>query len=174
MPRKSARLPATSPSDKNDLSLQRAMLAAQAAADCRGQQIVILDMRAVSDLFDFFVIASGTSRRQLMAMAEEIDRVLTEKTHAVRLGIEGEGDSRWILLDYGDIVVHLFDPETRAYYALEELWSDAAPVQFEPRSPAVPVGTAEDEDTLAEEEDALDEDVPDEDAYTPEEGEDTD
>jgi len=169
VPRKSARFPATTPSEKHDLSLQRAMLAAQAAADCRGQQIVILDMRAVSDLFDFFVIASGTSRRQLTAMAEEIDRVLIEKTHAVRLGIEGEGDSRWILLDYGDIVVHLFDPETRAYYALEELWSDAAPVQFEPQRPAVPVGTAKDENTLADREDA-----PEEDEFPPEEDEDTD
>jgi ribosome-associated protein len=146
VPRKSARLPASSPSDRNDLSLQRAILAAQAAADCRGQQIVILDMRAVSALFDFFVIASGTSRRQLMAMADEIDRVLTEKTNAVRLGIEGEGESRWILLDYGDLVVHLFDPETRAYYALEELWSDAALVQFEPPSPSLRVETDQDED----------------------------
>ncbi len=169
MPRKSARFPATSSSQKHDLSLQRAMLAAQAAADCRGQQIVILDMRAVSDLFDFFVIASGTSRRQLMAMADEIDRVLTERTHAVRLGIEGEGESRWILLDYGDIVVHLFDPETRAYYALEELWSDAAPIQFQPQSPALPVGTARNENTLAE-----DEHTPEEDAHTPEEDEDAD
>jgi ribosome-associated protein len=103
-------------------------------------------MRAVSALFDFFVIASGTSRRQLMAMADEIDRVLTEKTNAVRLGIEGEGESRWILLDYGDLVVHLFDPETRAYYALEELWSDAALVQFEPPSPSLRVETDQDED----------------------------
>jgi ribosome-associated protein len=108
-------------------------LAAQAAADCRGQQVVILDMRPASDLFDYFVIASGTSRRQLMAMAEEVDRVLTEQTGAIRLGMEGSGESRWILLDYGDVVVHLFDPEARAYYALEELWVDAVPVAFVPR-----------------------------------------
>ncbi len=120
--------------DEN-LSRRRALLAAQAAADCRGQQIVILDMREVSDLFDYFVIASGTSGRQLRAMADEIDRVLTQQTSAIRLGIEGEADSRWILIDYGDVIVHLFEPEARAYYALEDLWSDAPTVPFEPIPP---------------------------------------
>ncbi|MDW8077938.1 MAG: ribosome silencing factor [Thermoguttaceae bacterium] len=125
-------------SAEKDLSRQRAYLAAQAAADCRGQHIVILDMRQVSDLFDYFVIVSGTSRRQLRAMADEIDRVLTQETGAIRLGIEGEADSRWILLDYGDVIIHLFEPETRAYYALEDLWSDATPVPFEAGQPDAP------------------------------------
>lgn len=134
MARELGRVSGAGSQGNKDLSRKRAYLAAQAAADCRGQQIVILDMRQVSDLFDYFVIVSGTSRRQLRAMAEEIDRMLTKETGATRLGIEGEADSHWILLDYGDVIVHLFEPETRAYYALEDLWCDATPVPFVPAS----------------------------------------
>ena len=74
----------------------------------------------------------GSSRRQLHAISEEIDRTLEKEYHDRRLGIEGYAESRWILLDYGDIVVQLFDPETRAYYALEDLWSGAKRIPFEP------------------------------------------
>ena len=113
-------------------SLDRALLAARTAEENRGAEIVILDMRELTSLFDFFVIVSGTSRRQLHAMSEEIDRVLAAKGD-LRLGIEGYGESRWILLDYGDVVVHLFEPETRSYYALEQLWGRAKRVPYEPR-----------------------------------------
>ena len=109
--------------------LDRALLAARTAEENRGSDIVLLDMRELTSLFDFFVIASGTSRRQLHAMSEEIDRVLAEKGD-LRLGIEGYGESRWILLDYGDVVVHLFEPETRAYYALEQLWGRAKRIPY--------------------------------------------
>jgi ribosome-associated protein len=114
------------------VSLDRALLAARTAEENRGDGIVILDMRELTSLFDFFVIVSGTSRRQLHAMSEEIDRVLAAEGD-LRLGIEGYGESRWILLDYGDVVVHLFEPETRAYYALEQLWGRAKRVPYEPR-----------------------------------------
>ena len=102
--------------------LQRALLAAQTAEDNRGTNIVVLDMRELTSMFDYFVLASGTSRRQLHAMSEEIDHALEDQMGDRRLGIEGYEESRWILLDYGDVVVHLFEPETRAYYALEDLW----------------------------------------------------
>jgi len=114
-------------------SLQRAMIAAQTAADNRGQDIAILDMRELSPEFDYFIIASGASRRQLHAMSEEIDHVFKKTLGDRRLGIEGYEESHWILLDYGDIVIHLFDPETRRYYALEELWGKAKQVPFEPK-----------------------------------------
>ena len=104
-------------------SLQRALLAAQTADDNRGRDIVVLDMRELTPVFDYFVIASGTSRRQLHAISEEIDHVLEKQLGDRRLGIEGYEESRWILLDYGDVVIHLFEPETRAYYAMEELWA---------------------------------------------------
>ncbi len=106
-------------------ALQRALLAAETAEDNRGTDIVVLDTRELSSMFDYFVIATGASRRQLHAMSEEIDHALEDRLGDRRLGIEGYEESRWILLDYGDVVVHLFEPETRAYYALEELWGRA-------------------------------------------------
>jgi ribosome-associated protein len=116
---------ATISAGSRESALERALLAAQTAEENRGTDIVVLDMRPLTSLFDFFVIASGTSRRQLHAISEEIDRVLEQEHHDRRLGIEGYEESRWILLDYGDVVVHLFEPETRAYYALEDLWGRA-------------------------------------------------
>jgi len=106
-------------------ALEHALAAARTARENRGQDIVVLDMRELSSMFDYFVLATGTSRRQLHAMSDEIDRVLEVELGQRRLGIEGYQESRWILLDYGDVVIHLFDPETRAYYALEELWAHA-------------------------------------------------
>jgi ribosome-associated protein len=116
--------------------LERALLAARTAEDNRGANIVMLDMRELTSIFDYFVIVSGTSRRQLHAMSEEIDRVM-EAEGDRRMGIEGYQESRWILLDYGDLVVHLFEPETRDYYALEQLWGHAKRVPFEPREEKV-------------------------------------
>lgn len=112
-----------------DSALQRALLAAQTAEDNRGTNVVVLDMREVTSIFDYFVIATGASRRQIHAMSEEIDDVLEHRMGDRRLGIEGYEESRWILLDYGDVVVHLFEPETRDYYALEQLWGHAKKVE---------------------------------------------
>jgi len=117
-----------------DPALERALAAARTADDNRGRDIVVLDLRELTTFFDYFVIASGTSRRQLHAISEEIDHALEEGMGDRRLGIEGYDESRWILLDYGDVVIHLFEPETRAYYALEDLWAQAKRVPFEPRS----------------------------------------
>ncbi len=125
--------PKTSQPRNTDAALERALLAAQTAEDNRGTDIVILDMRELTSVFDFFVIASGTSRRQLHAMSEEIDHALEDKMGDHRLGIEGYEESRWILLDYGDVVVHLFEPEMRAYYALEDLWGHAKRITRKPR-----------------------------------------
>jgi ribosome-associated protein len=117
-------------------ALERALIAARVAEDNRGRDIVILDMRELTTIFDYFVIATGVSRRQLHAISEEIDRVLEHDLGDKRLGIEGYEASRWILLDYGDIVVHLFDAETRQYYDLEELWGHARRVPFQPSAAA--------------------------------------
>ena len=91
--------------------------------------MVILDLRKVSPLFDYFVIATGSSRRQMHAMSEEIDHKLEDDMGDRRLSIEGYQDSRWILLDYGTIVVHLLDEELREYYDLESLWAEATYVE---------------------------------------------
>ena len=106
-------------------SEERAKIAAKIAEENRGQNIVILDLREVTPNFDFFVIATGASRRQLHAVSEEIDKVYKKQLGDRRLSISGYDESHWIVLDYGDILVHLFDEETREYYALEELWAKA-------------------------------------------------
>jgi ribosome-associated protein len=106
------------------------LAAARTAEDHRGQDIVVLDMREMTAEFDYFVIVTGNSRRQLHAISEEIDRVLEDELSDERLGIEGYNESRWILLDYGSVVIHLFDAETRSYYALEELWGHAERVSL--------------------------------------------
>ena len=113
-----------------DRSLQLALAAARTAAENRGQNIVVLDMREHTSLFDYFVIATGTSRRQLHAISEEIDHKLEDELKDRRMGIEGYSDSRWIVLDYGSVVIHLFDETTRQFYSLENLWADAKPVDL--------------------------------------------
>jgi ribosome-associated protein len=113
------------PERRSERSLKLALAAARTADDNRGQEIVVLDMRPLTAEFDYFVLVTGNSRRQLHAISEEIDRVLEGELGDQRLGIEGYSESRWILLDYGSVVIHLFDAETRAYYALEDLWSTA-------------------------------------------------
>ncbi len=124
--------PITAPQASNT-ALQRALVAAQTAIDNRGTDLVVLDLRELTSVFDYFVLASGTSRRQLHAMSEEIDHALEDRMGDRRLGIEGYEESRWILLDYGDVVVHLFEPEMRTYYALEELWGHAKRVPLKPQ-----------------------------------------
>jgi ribosome-associated protein len=121
-------------------SLDRALAAARVAELNRGRDIVILDLRELTPVFDYFVLVTGTSRRQLHAISEEIDDVLAKQYHDRRLGIEGYADSRWILLDFGDVVVHMFDDETRGYYDLENLWAGAKRVPFEPTAPNVVPG----------------------------------
>ena len=120
------------PVDKtpSERSLQLALAAARTAAENRGRDIVVLDLRELTSFFDYFVIATGTSRRQLHAMSEEIDHVLEDDLGDRRMGIEGYAESRWILLDYGTVVIHLFDEPTRAYYDLENLWAEAKRVDL--------------------------------------------
>jgi ribosome-associated protein len=129
--------PAAATAGRGEAGLRRAMIAARTAADNRGQNVVVLDLRELTPVFDYFVLASGTSRRQLHAMSEEIDHALEQGLGDRRMGIEGYEESRWILLDYGDVVIHLFEPETRAYYALEDLWGHAkrVPVDLPPARP---------------------------------------
>ncbi len=116
--------------DDQQRSLQLALAAARTAAENRGRDIAVLDLRDLTAIFDYFVIATGTSRRQLHAISEEIDRVLQDDLGDERLGIEGYAESRWIVLDYGSVVIHLFEDETRSYYDLENLWAEAKRVDL--------------------------------------------
>ena len=113
-------------------SLERACLAAHVAAENKGRDVLVLDMRGLTPLYDFFVLATGTSRRQIHTITEEIDDAMHEHGDA-RLSVEGYESSKWVVQDYGDVVVHVFDDPTRQYYAIEELWADAPRVDWERR-----------------------------------------
>ncbi len=116
---------------KGGRGLDRALAAAGVADRNRGREIVVLDLRRLTTVFDYFVVITGSSRRQLHAISEEIDDAFAKQFGDERLGIEGYAESRWILLDYGDVVVHLFDDATRGYYDLENLWSGAQRISLD-------------------------------------------
>lgn len=105
-----------------------AAAAARVALDNNGSDVVVLDVCNQSAEFDLFVLATGTSRRQLHAISDQIDDVLQKELGDRRLGVEGFDESRWIVLDYGSVVIHLFDDETREFYDLESLWADGTPI----------------------------------------------
>lgn len=129
MVRTTTRKPTAAKTGASD-SLALALAAARTAAENRGQNVAVLDTRSVTSEFDYFVIATGTSRRQLRAMSEEIDHTLEDDLGDRRLRIEGFVESRWIVLDYGSVVIHLFDDEARRYYDLENLWAEAQRVDL--------------------------------------------
>jgi len=111
-------------------SLDRACLCARVAADNKGRDIIVLDLRGITPLYDFFIIATGTSRRQIHTITEEADAALRERGDQ-RRSVEGYEASSWVVQDYGDLMVHVFNPQTREYYALEELWADAPRIDWE-------------------------------------------
>lgn len=106
-------------------ALELALAAARVADETRGSEIRVLDLRQLTPVVDYFVIATGSSRRQMHAMADEIEKAVRQELHDLKRGGEGYEEGRWIVLDYGDVMVHLFDPEARGYWDLEGLWSDA-------------------------------------------------
>ena len=108
-----------------------ARTAARAASAKGGDDTVIIEVGAVLAITDAFVITSGRNTRQVKTIAEEVEARLKAEGGIGPLRVEGLGDSQWILLDYGDLVVHVFLDETREYYDLERLWSDAPRVAWE-------------------------------------------
>lgn len=98
---------------------------AAAADDKKAEDLVVLDMRGISTFTDFFVIGSGASEPQLKAMASSIREQTRETLGRHPNSADGYPISQWIVLDYGDVIVHLFQSEKREFYGLENLWSDA-------------------------------------------------
>jgi ribosome-associated protein len=98
------------------------------AEDKQAADIVLLDIRPVSVVADYFVICSGSSERQLKAITRDVADTLKKEARVTPLHSEGDAASGWVLLDYGDVVVHVFAPEERDYYQLEELWGTALPL----------------------------------------------
>jgi ribosome-associated protein len=99
---------------------------------------------------DYFVIATGATDRQVGSIVDEVETALLEKAHVKPIGREGEQEKRWVLLDYGDFVVHVFQPSERDFYRLEKLWSDAPRLDLPPD--VVNASRPESEDTLDREE----------------------
>ncbi len=108
-----------------------ALLCAEALSAKKGMDIAVLDMRGISEIADFFVLATGGSANQLRAMSEEVEARVHGKTGAKPLHTEGLRECRWVVVDYVDVVVHLFTETTRKYYNLDRLWGDAKVVHHE-------------------------------------------
>ncbi|HKS04824.1 MAG TPA: ribosome silencing factor [Gemmatimonadaceae bacterium] len=126
MPQRAARL---LPSDGHEI------LARHAAALChelKAHDVVVLDLHGVTDVTDYFVIASGTSDTHVRSIADRVVEGMKQRGTTV-LHVEGIQQGRWVLLDFVDVVVHVFHPTMRAFYQLERLWSDARPVAVEPQ-----------------------------------------
>jgi ribosome-associated protein len=102
----------------------KAALISRIATDRKAMDVVVLDMRDASSITDYFLICSGGSERQVRAIADAIDEQLGPSGIA-SLGVEGYREGHWILMDYGDVIVHVFSEETRDYYDLERLWANA-------------------------------------------------
>ena len=115
---------------RRDASIRHACLCARIASEYRGRDTLVLDLTAVTPVFDFFVLTTATSARQMRAIADEIDRVLSsEGSHCP--GAEGTSATPWLLQDFGDVVLHVFTAEARTLYDLENLWADAVRVDWQ-------------------------------------------
>ena len=112
-------------------TVDAASVAAAAIIDKKGSEVVALDLSELLVITDVFLLGSGNSGRQVRALTEAIEEALREKSDRRPLRREGTEDMRWVVLDYGDLVVHLFDQETRDYYDLERLWADAPRIEME-------------------------------------------
>ncbi len=115
----------------DDETTRWAIEAARAADDKKGEDTVVLTVGEVLAITEHFVITHGTNARQVRTIAEEVERRLTENGGPKPLRIEGLDDLTWVLLDYGDFVVHVFHEESRRFYELERLWSDVPKVAWE-------------------------------------------
>lgn len=98
------------------------------ASDKLATDIVLLDIRPIATVADYFVVASTASERQMQAVVRDLEQTLRNDDGVRPLRVEGRASSGWILIDYGDVVVHLFSAEQRSFYRLEELWSAAVPL----------------------------------------------
>ncbi len=114
-------------------SLELARFAALAALDKKAEDLAVLDVRGLSSFTDFFVIMSGRSTRHVQGLAQAVDAALRHKN--VKDGnTEGLNEGHWVLLDYNDVIVHIFYNEDRSFYDIEGLWHDAPRVEIEPEA----------------------------------------
>jgi ribosome-associated protein len=122
--------PAFHPEQPPASSKALALTLAEAADDRKGADILILNVRDVSYLTDYFVIATGFSRTQVRALADAMQKAAVEHCHRAPAHIEGQSESNWIVLDYGDAIAHIMMPEARQFYSLEAFWGHAERIPF--------------------------------------------
>jgi ribosome-associated protein len=129
-PETSGRAQVEAPEAMDELD-DRMLIVLKAASETKALEIVILDLREVASFTDFFVITSGTNERQIQAIADEVfERLKKAGTSAAR--VEGRRTAEWILLDYGDFIVHVFEDKARKFYDLERLWREAKRLHLPP------------------------------------------
>jgi ribosome-associated protein len=114
---------------QDDPSCQKALSCARSAIDKKAENVKILDLSGISGFTDYFVICSGMSDRQVQAIADSVEHQM-ESSGQELLSSEGYSDGRWVLMDFGDVVVHIFLDALREYYDLEALWTDAPRVKI--------------------------------------------
>lgn len=110
-------------------SREMARLAVEALSDKKAEDVRVLDISEVSVLADFFIIASGKNIRQIAALSESVEEKLGEKGYLPK-NIEGKSGASWLLMDFGEIIIHIFDEENRMFYDLERIWKDGKPVEL--------------------------------------------
>lgn len=111
-------------------SVEMVKTAYNALSDKKGEDITVIDIRNVSVMADYFIIASGTNSSQVQAMVDNVEEELGKKGYACRQ-LEGYRSANWILMDYGDIIVHVFDRDNRLFYDLERIWRDGKTIDVE-------------------------------------------
>lgn len=116
---------------------ESALVAARAAASKTLEETVVLDVGDLLAITEAFVVTSGTNPRQVRTIAEEVEKLVREEGGGSPARVEGRDDLRWVLLDYGEFVVHVFLSEARDLYSLERLWADAPRVAWEPAAEGV-------------------------------------
>ena len=121
----------TKPLKNQSASRERALECARAVLDKKAENVRILDLTRLSGFTDYFVICSGLSDRQVQAIASSVEQHLETKG-AELINYEGFSDGRWVLMDFGDVVVHVFQDALRDYYDLENLWTDAPRISIPP------------------------------------------
>ena len=105
-------------------------LAIQCAADKKAFDMIALDLRSIASFTEFFIIATGSNQRQVQAIADEINEQLKKQLQRRPVRIEGYNSAEWVLLDFGDFIVHIFNGEAREFYDLARLWRDARKVEL--------------------------------------------
>jgi ribosome-associated protein len=106
------------------------LLAVRAAESKKATDIRVLNLSGITSFADYFVICTGSNQRQIQAISDEVNLQLKRQAGELPISVEGYNQAEWVLADYGDLLVHIFTPQAREYYALERLWRSAKPVEI--------------------------------------------